>query len=428
MSAGMLLEDVDQPTYDRVAASIARQRIRLASSWRHSPDGLPRLVALIALTYCDLCIPAHGQRDAGAAALLSDELQRQVMPDGGHVSRDPGVLVELLLDLLPLRQCYVTRDLPLPPGLEAAIARTLPMLRYMRLGDGMLARFNGVGPSPVAALATVLAYDSPTYPQLPHAPHSGYARLERGPVVVVSDVGSPPPLELAIDAHAGCLSFELSVGVEAVFVNCGAPGLAEQERKSQARATASHNTLTLGDRSSSRLVRHAALERMVRGIPIRDPRKVVVDRPVGDSGDILEASHDGYEAEFGLLHRRRLVLSGDGLVLEGCDRLGPQAGTLRLRQDLPFAIRFHLHPRISCTSGGPAPAVVELPSGERWRLSAEGAELSIEPSIHFADRTGSLPTRQIVLRGASFGETEVRWRFERLSADPTAAAPGPTTM
>jgi uncharacterized heparinase superfamily protein len=175
-------------------------------------------------------------------------------------------------------------------------------------------------------------------------------------------------------------------------------------------------------------VRHAALERMVGGIPIREPRKVVVDRPVGDSGDILEASHDGYEAEFGLLHRRRLVLSGDGLVLEGCDRLGPQAGTLRLRRDLPFAIRFHLHPRVSCTSSELGSAVVELPGGERWLLSAEGAELSIEPSIHFADRTGSMPTRQIVLRGATFGETEVRWRFERISSDPPPAAPDPPTV
>jgi uncharacterized heparinase superfamily protein len=417
LNAGMLLEDVDQPTYDRIASSIAQQRTRLAASWQESCEGLPRLVALTALTYCELCMPARAQREGDTAALLSEELQRQLLPDGGHLSRNPGVLVDLLLDLLPLRQCYVTLDLPAPAGLEAAMSRILPMLRFMRLGDGTLARFNGMGPPSSAALATVLAYDSPNYPRLATAAHSAYVRLEGGPLIVVADVGTPPSLELSAGAHAGCLSFELSVDAEAVFVNCGAPGPAEQERRPQARATASHNTLTLGDRSSSRLVRHPGLERMVGGIPIRDPRRVDVSRPVDESADILEASHDGYEAEFGLLHFRRLAVSRNRPVLEGCDRLGPASGTLRLRQDVPFAIRFHLHPRITCRTADAVSATVELPGGEHWRLSVEGAELSIEPSIHLADRTGPAPSRQIVLRGATFGETEVRWRFEPVVRD-----------
>ena len=43
---------------------------------------------------------------------LVDELERQILPDGGHISRNPGALIELLLDLLPLRQAFAARNVP----------------------------------------------------------------------------------------------------------------------------------------------------------------------------------------------------------------------------------------------------------------------------------------------------------------------------
>ena len=43
---------------------------------------------------------------------LAAELERQILPDGGHSSRNPSILVELLLDLLPLRQCFAARGQP----------------------------------------------------------------------------------------------------------------------------------------------------------------------------------------------------------------------------------------------------------------------------------------------------------------------------
>ena len=82
-----------------------------------------------------------------------------MLADGGHVTRNPGLLVELLLDLLPLSQCFNARDRKLPEQLGEALERMLPMLRYLRLGNGMIARFNGVSCAPAAGLATVLAYD-----------------------------------------------------------------------------------------------------------------------------------------------------------------------------------------------------------------------------------------------------------------------------
>ena len=414
-NASLLLEQVDQVTYDRTADCLADQLIHLSSTWRDAPDGFPRLLAITALAYGDLCIAGHDRHLGDVEPLLSAELERQILPDGGHINRNPAALVELLLDLLPLRQCFIARDRKVPAALDAAIGRMLPMLRFMRLGDGTLARFNGMGAPSIDGLATVLAYDGAPTTVPEDAPHSGYARLQRGGLVLICDVGSPPPIEVAGRACAGCLSFELSAGYSPVFVNGGAPGPTDDEWRAQSRATSSHNTLCLGTKSSSKLVRHPILERLVGAPPIRFPNRVTHSVSRGEDGDVLDASHDGYMRVFELMHLRTLKLSADGQTLDGYDRLKPQGGELRLKQDVPFAVHFHLHPEVEAAAGESNTAVLRLRDGSRWQFQAAGAELSLEPSVHFADISGPARSVQIALRAATFGDSEIRWQLQALA-------------
>jgi uncharacterized heparinase superfamily protein len=412
-NAPLLLDGVDQEAYDLIADSLGQQLVRLSATWRDAPEGHPRLLALTALVLADLCVAGHDRHLSDIEAAFSAEIERQILADGGHISRNPGAPVELLLDFLPLRQCFAVRDRPAPAALNAAIDRMMPMLRFMRLGNAALARFNGMGAPNVEALATVLAY-SDVPPRLPdRLPHSGYVRLERGDTVVIADVGAPPPLEMAGQAHAGCLSFEMSAGRHLLLVNNGAPGPADQQWRAASRATASHNTLCLDGTSSSRLVRNELLENLVGGPPIRSPEAVSATvEALADGGIALEAGHDGYLRSFGLVHTRRLELSADGRRLCGRDRLGPASGRLRLAVDVPFAIHFHLHPAVSCGVSQHGVAALRLPEGETWLLSARGAELSIEDSTHYADLSGPRKSLQVVLRGACFGESLIDWAIE----------------
>src|SRR6516164_11794134 len=141
-----------------------------------------------------------------AARRLIDELERQILPDGGHISRNPGVIIEILLDLLPLSQAFTARNVAPPPALINAIDRMMPMLRFFRHGDGNFALFNGMGPTPPDLLATVLAYDDARGTPVANAPHSGYQRLQAGGTIVLMDTGRPLSMPLSLEAHAGCLA------------------------------------------------------------------------------------------------------------------------------------------------------------------------------------------------------------------------------
>jgi uncharacterized heparinase superfamily protein len=326
-----------------------------------------------------------------------------------------------MLDLLPLSQCFAARTRKHPRPLLEAMERIPPMLRFLRLGDGMLARFNGMSVPSAAGLGTVLAYGDGFAPALSEARASGYARLERGGSIVVADVGTPPPLAVAGEAQAGCLSFEMSAGPLLLFVNGGMPGPAGADWHPAARATASHNTLCLAEKSSSKLVSHRRLEALVGAPPIRHPDQVDWHVEDVDGGVVLEASHDGYQRRFGLTHSRCLSLSSDGARLEGRDRLDGSKQKMRLKADLPFAIHFHLHPDATCRLvAQPNEAELKLANGECWRFKAEGAALAIEESTYFANSTGPRRALQIVLRAATFGESEVNWSVAREAGEQAA--------
>jgi uncharacterized heparinase superfamily protein len=167
-------------------------------------------------------------------------------------------------------------------------------------------------------------------------------------------------------------------------------------------------------------VTHRRLEELIGAPPIRHPDTVEWHLDETEEGTVLEARHDGYLSRFELMHSRRLALAPDGRRLSGCDRLEGQRQTVRLRADLPFAVHFHLHPDVaSWLEADPNTVGLKLPDGERWRFAAHGAQVSIEESAYFANSAGPRAAMQIVLRAATYGESEVNWVVERAAEEHT---------
>jgi len=152
-------------------------------------------------------------------------------------------------------------------------------------------------------------------------------------------------------------------------------------------------------------------------LPIRGPETVLSEYSEEDGHAMLKASHDGYLKRFGLIHTRHLSLTPNGDKLEGVDILRPPKGQLRLKHDLPYAIHFHLHPDCRHELDGHAACRVKLPDGQVWVFEAADASLAIEESLFYVDSAGPRPGLQIVLRGTTFGETEIRWTMRAETPD-----------
>ena len=420
----LVLDGADHGFYQNFLRAVARNAQQLERDLRRGVPPQWRLNAAVALCYAGLCCEGIQPILRRATRILSRELDRQILQDGGHRSRDPRFAMELLLDLLPLRQSYLSRSVEPPAALLRAVDRMLPLLRLLRHPDASLSHFNGMGATDADHLATLLVYDGALARPMMHAPNSGYERLEGGRVVVVADVGASPPLPYSLNAGAGCLAFELSSGPQRIVVNCGLPA-SGPEMRLLARSTAAHSTACVSDASSCRFLARAGWwgERLAadwlirrRGpVVLRGPASVAAERVEEGDSLVLAARHDGYGPDYGIVHERRWQLFPADGRLEGRDALLRQAkGRIRGHD---VAIRFHLHPGIAVRGVGDG---LELASalGEVWHFRAEGAEIAIEESVYFSGLTGPRRTDQIVLHLRVSDDAEVRWSFERLASAP----------
>ncbi len=66
--ANMLLEGTDAKTYARIMSRLSEQLVALNTTWRNSPDGVPRLTCLIALVLSDLAVSGHDRHLQGSAS------------------------------------------------------------------------------------------------------------------------------------------------------------------------------------------------------------------------------------------------------------------------------------------------------------------------------------------------------------------------
>jgi uncharacterized heparinase superfamily protein len=414
--ATLVLHDADARFYRRFLRSLTRQVRYLRRTASHTRDGLPRFQCVIALTAAALCMAGQERLIKSTTRRLVEELQRQILPDGGHISRNPGTLIELLIDLLPLRQAFAARNVVPPPALINAIDRMMPMLRFFRHGDGNFALFNGMGPTSGDRLATILAYDDARGTPVANAPHSGYQRMQAEDVVVLMDSGSPPPIGLSHEAHAGCLSFELSAHQHRIVVNCGLPATNRESWRQLARASAAHSTVTLNDSSSCRFLTAGSLQRLL-GLPIvAGPSDVPVTREERGDGTLLRVSHDGYAQRYGMVLQRTIRLADNGGRLDGEDAFLPARGnTLPRNKPDEFAIRFHLHPAVKASRLTDGHSVMlMLPNRRVWSFTAYEDRVEVEESVYLAATDGPRRTVQIVVYGQARKTPRVQWTFAQM--------------
>lgn len=412
--APLILSSTDLVYRSAVLNTLARGARHLDRGADRAPAGAQRIAAYCGLTAAGLLIAGGEPRRAFAEAGLAQALASGLFDDGGAVSRSPAALLDTIGLLTMLRETYAARRLELPAAAAAALARTVPALLGVTHADKSLASWQGGGPVAADDVAAVIAATGIRTRPLRQSRDWGYQRLAAGGAVLIVDA-APPPIARAM--HAGCastLAFELSDGPARLVVNCGGAraGLASLPATlmQALRTTAAHSTLVLADSNSTAINAEGTLGRGVR--------EVELSRQESEAASRLEASHDGYVRRWGFVHRRQLLLTGDGRELRGEDALLPRGR--RRANGSGFAIRFHLGHGVqaSPTADGQA-ALLRLPGqgakgGALWQFRCRGGALSIESSL-WIDGTGrSLPTQQLVVTGAAAaGGASVSWTFKR---------------
>lgn len=400
-----LFEPAEATFRIRFLDSIARQlrHLRRVASQETAP--MERIEVLKGLIYGETCVTSETERVRRSLTLLETELERQILPDGSHVSRSPGRQLATLEALIDIRAVLTAASREVPVALRNAIDRMAPMTRFLRHSDGALACFNGGGRPDPAHVSRILLRSDAQGRAPGRAPYAGFERIDANGMVLILDGGMPPDDAYDEEAHAGLMSFELSVDGHRLIVNCGAGPDTEADWRQALRTTAAHSTLIIDDRNSCEVTETGLGRR---------PGAIDCDRGEIDGNIWISSSHDGYEGRYGLTHRRRLYVGEEEPGLRGEDILVGD------RQH-SFAIRFHLHPSVRATiDGDPRFAALTLPNGDRWRLRAD-RPITLEDTVYWQDGAGIERSMQIVVRGETKGAaTPVKWRLRPVAQDNAA--------
>ena len=307
-----------------------------------------------------------------AQRLVLEQVQEQILPDGGHIERSPmyhALVTQDLLDLVNLRNTYA---LPGLAQLDETCLRMLSWYATMSHPDGDLALLNDAALGIAPPLRALLDYaDRLGLPHLPSTRReagyvlldaSGFGRIARGSWCLLADVGGIAPAYQPGHAHAGTLTFELSLGAERVVVDTGVSTYSSGPVRSAERGTAAHNAVTLDGRDSSEVW---------SAFRVGDRARVTARAAGEDAARVwMRATHDGYtRSAYRASHTRCWRVSAAAIEVE--DGLMGQ-GTPVTESSL------HFHPdcRVQMSADGAARVVtasgrrlrVELDPAAGWRL------------------------------------------------------------
>ncbi|MEP2236264.1 MAG: heparinase II/III family protein [Alteripontixanthobacter sp.] len=420
--APLILSSGEAQLRGQVLAQMESTARWLDRNIRSADDRLGEVAGWCAITAAGLLLPeGHPRRLFGEAGLVR-ALGELVADDGGVLSRSPLAQMEAIGLLVDLTACYAAMKLDPPQAIETMKSLLVPPLLALMHRDAGLGNWQGGGAVSADRVAALVEASGVRARPLKDVRQWGYQRVVADKSVLQFDAAPPP---LSRHSRSGCastLAFELSANGQRIVVNCGGAALAGGQvpvRIEQGlRATAAHSTLALDNANSTAVLLGGKLGSGVTEVEV-DRRTLSSLGKAGDGAATrIEASHDGYGARYGLLHRRILIMRDDGSELRGEDLLVP-AGKKGKRGKIAYAIRFHIGPgvEIGLAEDGRG-AGLALPDGTYWQFRLAGEDigsLSIEESMWVDGQGKAHPIEQLVIEGlTSRGGGNFSWLLKRM--------------
>lgn len=418
LSAGpWLLASLERAAREAVLESLFRQVRHLQFSAAEDPDPGARFRCGVALSLAGAAIEEGKAILEAGLALLEVECGRQILADGGHVSRSPQALAEALIDIHTVEDLLLRQGLIAPVFLTRLQPRMASMLGFFMLPGGQVPPLHGGGDGlPIATAA--IAPHGEVRSRFSFARLSGYQRVQAGDVTVYLDSSGAPPQPYSSRSHASGLSLTMDDGGECLITACGSHRELEPHLREAGRRTAAHSVLCLEGQDSAVFSRDGS-----GSISIDGPPGLSVRRLEEDDQCLLEGQHSAWRDRYGVIYRRRLYVARSGDRITGEESLSrpmSEASVLGT-QTIPYVVRFHLHPDVMVRSDIEAGHVyLGLPRRERvWRFRSETV-VSVEPSMYWG-RGASETALQLVIRGAaepggdgSKHPNRIRWSLTRV--------------
>lgn len=394
----ILVEGASMEQTATIARSLSTQIQSLRLRGVLASEPVDALLAAIAMVGVALCGESSETELNARLRRVHRLLERQIDDDGLHRSRCAKVQVQILVELITVKQALRRNQEQYANEFTELLESMHRALDAISLGTGEPAYFNGTGQMAHDLVVAVQAQNPARARATGVA--GGYGRLISGRSIVVADSGLVSPPEYSRNAHASALAFEFSHGRDLVVCNCGPAPTGMENNRHLFRHGIAHSAPTINALSAASIAVSGPLAG--RLMPIGAPAAIEAD----EADQSLTLVTHGYEDRFGVAIKRNLTLLAEGKTLVGQDTLMRTGG----RVSGACAIRFHLAHQTEVVEGEDL-IRLKLSSGAIWTFLWEGAEMRVEDSVRQSAYFGFHRTRQIVLDALVADTEEISWIF-----------------
>lgn len=266
-----------------------------------------------------------------AIKILINELNEQVLNDGGHFELSPmyhQIILHRLLDCIALVEQNNWKEQEILSFLNKKAESMLSWLRESTFKNGDIPKVNDC------------AYDiAPTSQELfdyakqlnikrsnkVKLKESGYRKYCNDTFELFLDVGDLKPSYQPGHAHSDTFSFELYINQKPFIVDTGTSTYEKNSLRQKERATSAHNTVQIGDFEQSDVWGGFRVGRRAKIISLEENEMMV------------KAKHNGYK-KLGILHERKFITHPKSIIIKD---------SLSKKTSLPQKAYFHFHPEIN---------------------------------------------------------------------------------
>ncbi len=235
----------------------------------------------------------------------------------------------------------------------------------------------------------------------------GYVFLKNKKFCLAADLGTPPEKEFSKDYQSGALSFEFISNNNKIICNSGYFQNYKHQLNLISKSTACHSSLNINNTSSVSFSKETnGINKINSSIKIFN-KKVVRDNDYWS----FEASHNGFNKKFGVIHSRKIEFFHKIPKLCGLDKIEKKNNFKKSN----FEIRFHLDPATKVMKTQDGRSIYIGLGNEGWKFSSLNNEISFETGLFFGSKNNFVENQNILISGKiTEGEVLVNWDIEKI--------------
>ena len=358
---------------------IVSQTNHLKRNIKFEKDLSKKLEILTAIILSGLVFKEYEENFDNAIKELENLVKIYFDKDGFPLSRNPSDLVFFSKYLIFCKEVIKDSQKYIPEFLEDIIEKNLNCIHHIKTPNQQLPLFNGANIIKLKHIEKYLENYRPN--KIDNL--GGLFKIKFKNHFLLIDVKSPPQKKFSQSYQSGPLSFEYFLDGMKIITNSGFGNHISKKAELLSRLTACQSTLTINETSITKFERNEMINK-VFGNSIKNSFKSF-DFIKKNENDLIgcSASNNGYERNFGCIHKREIYINKKDNFLKGTDHI------LKAKDGFPirYAFRFHINPELNVvkTMSGNS-ALIQISKNKSLLFSVSNENLQIEKSIFLGEK------------------------------------------